>query len=114
MSTIDFLGEHDGPSERELKTKLVQLFRADGRVHRAYLAVLAYPPSPDVHIALCLKALAGSEESLVDSIGSVFRAMFVAEVHLDIAFLTDSDEQRLKQSLSDFLRTGVSRVPEAY
>jgi hypothetical protein len=66
------------------------------------LAVLAYPPSPDVHIALCLKSLAGSEQSLVDSIGGVFRAMFVAEVHLDIAFLTDSDEQRLKQVCRTF------------
>jgi hypothetical protein len=99
-----FLGEQDGPPERELKTLLAQLFDHEGGVLRAYLAQVSYGDSAN-SVALCVRVGSQGSKRLVEKIGKVFGGMFGEHEHLDIIFLDDAQEGSLKTSCSAFFNS---------
>lgn len=96
---IRFLGEQAGGPERELQEALVPVLEPS--VERAYLARIEYTDSGDRAVAICLRTT-GSQEQLVREIGAVFSPMFGDSQHLDIIFLDEAQERRLKEVCRPF------------
>jgi hypothetical protein len=92
---IRFLGEQDGPPERELKAKLKDLFQLDQSVNTAYLAKVVYGEESHVSVALCLKIRFKTDRGLMEEVGKIFASMFGQQEHLDIVFLSDDQESEL-------------------
>jgi type III secretion system (T3SS) SseB-like protein len=100
---LEFLGEQDGPPERELKEALVRLFEAKGKVNRAYLARLSYLETGATGVGLCVPVDAYSVE-LVRAVGSVFSDLFGADQYLDVVFVTEDEEKRLRDVCRPFFK----------
>lgn len=92
-----FLCEQDGPPERELRDRLIDLFGGTANVERAYLARVEYDDPAAYNVALCLRTVSGNEDlALVSSVGVVFERIFGAHCHMDIVFLSGDQERELK------------------
>lgn len=106
---IEFTGEQDLPPERELKKRFVELFDTLGTVERSYLARVDYghgmPWATGVHVALCLRC-ASEHERLRLEVGTIFAETFGSHEHLDIVFIDDEQEQRLRQVCLPFYPAG--------
>lgn len=98
-----FVGEQDGPFERTLKDQLVAEFLRGRKVNRAYLARADYGDGKIV-VILGLRAEKDMERKLVDAVGAIFAAIFGAEQHLDIFFLTNQIEDQLVKVCNPFFR----------
>ena len=97
-----FIGEQDGPSERELKAAFVEFFRRDSNVHAAYLVRVAYGKEDPVNVVLCLRTQFGTDPGLAEKIGRIFASMFGAHEHLDLLFLNDEQENAARKVASPF------------
>ena len=111
-----FLGEQDGPFERILKERLVETFRDEAAVSRAYLARADLGDGSGIHVVLGLPRsalktrvnalLAGGEESeerrLVGKVGAIFASLFGANEHLDLLFISAPHEARLRKVCEPF------------
>ena len=89
---IQFVGEQDGPSERDLKQALVSVFEKH-RVQRAYLARVRAGTGGGVSVTLCLAAARGRK--IVHEVAGVFHQRFGSHEHLDILFLSGPQEFRV-------------------
>lgn len=107
VSRIQFLGEQDGPPERELKAKLKDLFQLDQSVNTAYLAKVIYGEESHVTVALCLKIWFKTDRRLEKEVGKVFASMFGQQEHMDIVFLNDDQESELATVCSPFFIRGL-------
>jgi hypothetical protein len=101
-SMIRFLGEQDGSPERELKSHIAALLKGEPSVHRAYLARLLYDCEPLWHVALCIAAKNQNAHELNERIGRVFAAIFRRDVHLDVLFLSNQQEELLSNVCRPF------------
>lgn len=100
---IQFVGEQDGPVEREFKQRLIEFFGHDRRVDAAYLARVAYSDATPVVVALCLRVKPEEERVLAESAAQVFSSMFGRHEHLDILFLDAQQETELSKVCPAFL-----------
>lgn len=89
-----FIGDQDGPVERELKKKLIPCLSPYKQVTKAFLARVAYGSSTVQQVALCLVGGARDAEQILGCVQPIFEQMFSASDSLDIVFLT---EGKLKQ-----------------
>jgi hypothetical protein len=103
---IRFVGEQEGAVERELKDRLAKLFEVNKHVLRAYLANVDYQDVTPIGVALCLHSTTGEDLDLVQQIRTIFAAMFNSDQHLDVLFLSQMQEERLKEVCSPFYISG--------
>jgi len=101
---IRFLGEQDGSPEQFLKNKLAEFFRRDGSVSRSYLAKIDYGEGKNAGVVLGLRTQFGPDKGMVEKIGAIFAFVFNAKEHLDIMFLTDSQEAELSKVCKPFFQ----------
>jgi hypothetical protein len=106
VGLLRFIGEQDGPPERELKSRLAQLFSCEQSIWRAYLARVAYADLASNAVALCLRAPSDADPNVVDKVGKVFASMFVHREHLDIVFINDVQESELTKCCRPFFNAG--------
>src|SRR5271169_1108199 len=94
---ISFVGEQDGPVERELKADLTNLFRNESGVEVAYLATGYHGdnPSPDVFLCLLREDKLGDAD-LVAKIGEIFSRIFSSDQHVDVFFFDRADEHEIR------------------
>lgn len=97
VQDVSFVGEQDGPPERELKKKLTVLFEQLQLVRTAYLARVRYDNADPVHVALCVRGQPGQNRMFADRVNQVFSSMFGSHEHLDTLWLTSEQEVPLKQ-----------------
>ena len=97
-----FCGEQDGVPEGELKERLVEFFRRDRSITKAYLAIIAFNEPLVYGVALCLRTSFGCDVGMVDKISSIFASMFGRDEHLDIVFLDDEQERTLTKVCRPF------------
>ncbi|MGH8021282.1 MAG: enhanced serine sensitivity protein SseB C-terminal domain-containing protein [Opitutaceae bacterium] len=90
---VQFVGEQDGPSEQLLKARLSEFFKRDRSVLAAYLAQVDI--GGQMGVALCLKTQFGPDRGLAEKIGTIFKTIFNAQVHLDIMFPSATQEAEL-------------------
>ena len=99
---VRFLGEQDGPSERLLKEKLADFIRRDRSITRAYLARGDFGKGRDASVVLGLRTQFGPDKGMVEKIGAIFASVFNPKEHMDIMFLTDSQEVQLAKACKPF------------
>jgi hypothetical protein len=102
---LRFLGEQDGPPERELKKRLIRRFQNCPDVKTAYLANVTYGDQQAMNVALCLRADSGNEESVAKEVANIFASLFRRHEHLDIIFLSKEQEAALAGVCSAFFAT---------
>jgi hypothetical protein len=101
---ITFLAEQDGAVERELKSKLSELFLSERAVQRAYLVRVRYADAASITVALALLAAPQSKDTLVSAIGDVFRLMFGVGQHLDILFASPAQGAKISMVCRSFFQ----------
>lgn len=99
---IRFLGVQDGPPEQLLKDRLADFFRRDRSVSRAYLARVDFGEGKEASVVLALRTQFGPDKGMVEKVGTIFGDVFNAKEHLDIMFLTDSQEAQLTKTCKPF------------
>ena len=99
-----FVAEQDGPSERDIKAALVQAFREEPVVQRAYLALAEHANEAGAHVTLAIRSSCGENKLLLRKLMSIFSAMFNSREHLDMMFLTDDQEHQLREVCEPFYR----------
>lgn len=104
---LRFLGEQDGPAERELKSRLAESFRRDQSVTTAYLARVSYGEE-SFAVALCLRSQFRPDRGLAEKVGTIFASMFGGHEHLDVIFLSEAQEAELKKVCQPFFQAGES------
>jgi len=107
---VRFLGEQDGPPERELKAKLVQMLDTGSDVYRAYLVRVAYGMSPLVSVALALLSESGKSRDLVERIDGIFGPMFGGHEKLDVIFLSKTEAREIATCCEPFFDKSVTRL----
>jgi len=102
-SRVLFLGEQDGPVERELKTNLIENCLISNRsVLSAYLARVSYQEMPGSTVALCFWGGKENAAAIVECVGATFRRVFRSTEHLDIFFLDESQLQAIYKVAKPF------------
>lgn len=103
---ITFSCEQDGPPERQLKAELTELFARHETIERAYLVRGLSKGSGAVGVYLCIKSKNLRNHTIVRQTADVFGRIFSAEQSLDILFLTNEEEHRVRKVCSAFFETG--------
>jgi hypothetical protein len=101
VANIQFLGEQAGKAECILKEKLVEFFNRDQSVKTAYLARFIGFGTP-ANAALCLRTQFGSDQGMVEKIGTIFATVFEEPARLNIVFLNDEQEASLAKACRPF------------
>ena len=101
---VEFVGEQDGPPEREFKSVLCRAFKSRPEVSRAYLCRVRYDRAATHAVVLAISA--PEDPSLADQVGQVFWQMFGRGVPLDIMFVESDMELRLAKVCAPFYRAG--------
>lgn len=101
---IEFLGEQDGPSERELKTLLQTEFRRFPAIRRAYLARIGFAPGAAASVALCVAPSSKVDHAIVEAVSRVFASLFSSDAHLDVVFPDEEQETDLQRVCKSFLQ----------
>lgn len=109
-----FVTEQIGVSENEFKEAIVGLFRDRNRPLRAYLAQVEYGEQNDYHVALCIASESGDDTKLANDTAMVFSRMFGSHEHLDILFLTEHKETRLRKVCCPFFSSRRFGHPDFY
>ena len=104
QSAVEFIGEQDGPPERELKSELGRIFASRREVARAFLVRVRYPGTSDVVVALAISA--PEDPGLADQVGQVFWRMFSRGACLDITFLKPDAEAQVARVCMPFYTAG--------
>lgn len=104
---LEFLGDQDGPFERELKGRLSKLFAHGVGVRTAYLARVHLPSSGGTTVLL---GLVGRESrGVVEAASKVFAALAGGETYLDIAYLGEDQARAAAKVCTPFFEaTGSS------
>ena len=90
-----FLGEQDGAPERALKDALRPLLLADPYVERSYLAQVEFVRTEATSVALAIVRPCGESEPLIGKISAAFSKLFSSANHLDVVFVSASQDQDL-------------------
>ena len=99
---VEFLGEQDGQSERELKELLAAEFARRSTVERAYLARLGFAPDAPPSVGLCLVSTSRDDIELVTACAKIFRDLFNSAMALDIVFISAEQEADLARVCAAF------------
>ncbi len=99
---LTFLGEQDGPIEREFKAALSLAYKELPQVRSAYLAKVAPTSETDPAVLLCIKAGEREDSTVLEHSVAIFQGMFSVEVPLDILFLDAATELRVRRVCSPF------------
>jgi hypothetical protein len=106
VQRTSFLGEQDGPPERELKTKLVIFFDRARWIRDAYLARVAYDGDGGaVNVALCVRGEPGQNRIFAEQVGKIFASIFGSHEHLDIIWLVPEQEAELAKVCRPFFKS---------
>ena len=103
--TTKFIAEQDGPSERDLKARFVELFRHEPIVERAYLAQAEHGDGTGIHVTLAIRCSCGEDPALIPKLANIFTCMFGSHEHLDMMFVREDQEQQLRTVCGPFYRT---------
>ncbi len=101
-SHIAFIGEQDGAYERRLKEAICVLLDLNATVARAYLVHASYDGITG-RVMLGLVTHDKKESGkLALQMDRAFGALFNTEAHLDVVFLDDEGDARIRRSCQPF------------
>jgi hypothetical protein len=108
VASIEWIGEQDGPPERELKRRLIELLNRTPAILRAYLAQVRYRDESEANIVLCLATdckqatLRSLSSQLVPEIGAIFAGLFGSHEHLDTLFANEQQHRDVARVCEPF------------
>lgn len=102
IDELQVIGEQDGPPERVLKSRLIEIIRQYYEILAAYLVKVDYGKSVPQGVALCLLSEADANEQIVSQIAEVYANVFTSDVHMDIVFLRPNQESQLSSYSKSF------------
>lgn len=110
---VRFVAEQVGEPEDELKKSVIvrRWQQAAARPLRAYFARVAYARGGDTSIALCIASERDKEEQQVEA-ATAFRGMFRRGDHLDVLFLDEQEERRLRKVCCPFFSSARFAAPD--
>jgi SseB protein C-terminal domain len=100
--TIRFVGEQDGPIERDLKADLLHIFIASPELRAAYLVRATYDSPAGEEVILAVRSSSGDDVDLVRRIAECFGRHFSKEVHMDVMFLPEEREAEVRLVCTPF------------
>jgi hypothetical protein len=92
VQQLRFLGEHDGVPERAIKQTWRALLAETPEVSRAYLAVVSINGQREPSVMLGIYPSVTDQKALAERLGAPFRQMFNQTQHIDIVFLTTTQD----------------------
>lgn len=101
---LEFVGEQDGPSERDLKSEFLPILKSSRNVKRAYLARAKYSESDSSEVVLAIRSIGPSDQGLVRALCEVFSRLFRTDTHLDVMFLSTEQEIEVKRVCQPFYK----------
>ena len=110
---VRFIGEQDGAPERRLKAEVSNILFRHGDATRAYLARVEYGNHAGIEVALCIRGK--DNPQLVRSVAVCFQKTFNVKEHLDVLFLSDSQEAEVDRVCAPFYAqpfSGANPPPE--
>jgi hypothetical protein len=99
---ITFVGEQDGAHERRLKEAISVLLDLDTTVTRAYLVRASYDGVTGRAVLGLLTHDRQESGKLALQMDRAFGALFNTEAHLDVVFLDDEADARIRKSFAPF------------
>lgn len=102
LPELRFLGEQDGPAERELKVLLTALFQRERSVQMAYLIRADCGTGTRRRPVLGVKANLLFRAELVQTIGQIFASVFIDQEHLDIVLVHGKLEEQVSTICAPF------------
>jgi hypothetical protein len=113
-ANLHFIGEQDGPAERDLKGRLTRVFEKQEVINLAYLATIQYSDEDTRSVALCLRCLsAAAAETAACAASDVFFKMFGKGQRLDIIVLDDDAWRELRAVCKPFYVRAVNNKEAA-
>ena len=107
--SIRFVGEQDGPPERELKNRWAPILQRKSEVQRAYLARVLFDGRDSVDVVPAVRSTTGYDASLEQELGNVSASSeFSSKCHLDIVFLTPEQDAQIAAACTPFHPLGYS------
>jgi hypothetical protein len=105
-SRITFIGEQDGAREQRLKEAISVLLDLNSTVTRAYLARVSYDDGTTASVLLGLLTRDKAESGkLALQMDRAFGALFNTEAHLDVVFLDDESDAKIRKTCRPFYST---------
>ena len=99
---ITFMGDQDGRHERRLKEAITVLLDLDTTVARAYLLRASYAGETGRAMLVLLTDDRKQNGPLALRMDRVFGALLNTEMHLDVVFLDDEADARIRKSCVPF------------
>ena len=94
---IQFLCEQNGEAECEFKSAIFSFFHGKINKVRAYLAKVVYENEKNqFNIALCFRS-ESNQQFLLENSTRIFKNIFGVNQHLDIIFLDEVEEKKLRE-----------------
>lgn len=97
-----FTGEQDGKLERELKSKLNQVFLNSGKPIRAYMVKVERAYGQHSSVSLCIKTNNNSDEEILIKCTDVFKSTLLKDLCLDVLFITQMQEYEIRKLCCPF------------
>lgn len=107
---IRFVGEQDGPVEWRIKAEWNATLVQHSNIERAYLARVAYEDPQEFNVVLAIRSMSGGNDQLEEMLGRCFVRNFRTDAHLDIMFLSPTQEAELSLVCRPFYQSGQSPV----
>jgi len=102
VPSIRIVGEQDGPAEQKIKTQFSEFLAGTGFQCRAYLVRAKYGSSDELNVALLVRLQSGDSRFVNSGLGRLFHSVFRPDQHLDIMFLSESEEENVKTLVKPF------------
>ena len=99
---IDFVGQQAGDAEDGLKAAFREVLIATPTVHTAYLARIYRGNASTQTVALCIRSAIGVDDKLEERLVVLFKQRFRHDQQLDVLFLIEDDELRLREVCPPF------------
>jgi hypothetical protein len=99
---IDFVGPQLGPVEDGLKAAFSEVLAATPTAGSAYLARIYRGNASTQTVALCIRSAIGVDDKLEERLVVLFKERFRHDQQLDVLFLIEEDELRLREVCAPF------------
>lgn len=108
---IDFVGQQVGPVEDDLKSAFRQVLGTTPTAQSAYLARIYRGKAPQASVAVCVRSTTGMDLKLEERLLEIFRARFRGDQRLDILFVLEGEEARLREVCPPFYEKVPTVIP---
>jgi hypothetical protein len=102
VKSFRFIGEQDGPVERDLKSRWVPILAAAPQIRRAFLVRSVYDGQGGLHIVLALCTSGAPDQGLMQALRVPYAAKFHRDCPLDMMFATAAQEAQIEKVCPPF------------